>query len=116
METINSRPATTIPFRHGKTTRPRLAAHRTSCIAALVSLVLATSLSSQSGARRATNISALVAYPGKVANFSDALPGATNALLAQLEKNRGSLDTSTLAICALALEAVAGENAFAVRA
>jgi hypothetical protein len=34
------------------------------CTAALISLALAASLSAQSGARRATNIPALVAYPG----------------------------------------------------
>ena len=64
----------------------------------------------------AWGILALMAYPGKGPNFSDALLRATDALIARLEKSRGPLDTSTLAICALALEAVEGKNAFTVRA
>jgi hypothetical protein len=60
-------------------------------------------------------ILALMAYAEKVLDFSDALPRATDALLARLEKNRGALDTSTLAVCALALEAVEGDNVFEVR-
>jgi hypothetical protein len=40
---------------------------------------------------------------------------ASNAVLAAIEKDRSAMDTATLAICALALEAVDGENAFAVQ-
>jgi hypothetical protein len=60
-------------------------------------------------------ILALVAYAGKVHDFSDALPRTRDALLVRLEKNRGALDTSTLAICALALDAVESDNVFEVR-
>jgi hypothetical protein len=63
----------------------------------------------------AWGILALMAYPGKLLDFSDALPRATDALLARLERNRGALDTSTLAICALALEALESGNLFGVR-
>ena len=44
-----------------------------------------------------------------------ALFHASNALIAAIEKGGSALDTATLAICALALEAVDGDNVFAVR-
>ena len=44
-----------------------------------------------------------------------ALFHASNALIAAIEKGGSALDTATLAICALALEAVDGGNVFAVR-
>jgi hypothetical protein len=44
-----------------------------------------------------------------------ALFDASNALIAAIEKGGSALDTATLAICALALEAVDGPNVFAVR-
>jgi hypothetical protein len=44
-----------------------------------------------------------------------ALFHASNALIAAVEKGGSALDTATLAICALALEAVDGDNVFAVR-
>ena len=63
----------------------------------------------------AWGILALMAHPRQLVDLSDALPRATERLLEQLEKNRGALDTSTLAICALALEAVESGNPFEVQ-
>jgi hypothetical protein len=63
----------------------------------------------------AWGILALAAYHEET-ELRDALVHASNAVLAAIEKDRSALDTATLAICALELEAVDGENVFAVHA
>jgi hypothetical protein len=40
---------------------------------------------------------------------------ASTALIEAIERDRSALDTATLAICTLALEAVDGDNVFAAR-
>jgi hypothetical protein len=59
-------------------------------------------------------ILALATYH-KETEFSDALVRASNALLAAIDKNGSPFDKTTVAICALALQALDGDNAFAVR-
>ena len=62
----------------------------------------------------AWGIVALAAYHEE-SERRHALFHASNALIAAIEKGGSALDTATLAICALALEAVDGDNVFAVR-
>jgi hypothetical protein len=59
-------------------------------------------------------ILALAAYH-KETEIRQALVNASNALIEAIEKDRTALDTGTLAICTLALEAVDGDNVFAAR-
>jgi hypothetical protein len=59
-------------------------------------------------------ILALTAYGQRNSEANDALPRATDALIAAIGKDTSALDTSTLAICLLALEAVEGHNVFEV--
>jgi len=63
----------------------------------------------------ACGILALAAYHEE-SERRHALFHASNALIASIEKGGSALDTATLAICALALEAVDGDNVFAARA
>jgi hypothetical protein len=56
----------------------------------------------------AWGILALTAYRKKNSEANDALPCATDALIAAILKDTSALDTSTLAICLLAIEAVEG--------
>ena len=62
----------------------------------------------------AWGILALTAYHKRNSEAADALPCATDALNAAIGKGTNGLDTSTLAICLLALEAVQGHNVFEV--
>jgi hypothetical protein len=57
---------------------------------------------------------ALAAYH-KETEIRQALVNASNALIEAIERDRSALDTATLAICTLALEAVDGDNVFGAR-
>jgi hypothetical protein len=59
-------------------------------------------------------ILALAAYH-KETEIRQALVHSSNALIEAIERDRSALDTATLAICTLALEAVDGDNVFAAR-
>jgi hypothetical protein len=62
----------------------------------------------------AWGILALTAYRKRSAKIDDALSHAADGLMVAINNTR-ALDTSTLAICVLALEAVDGDNVFEVR-
>jgi hypothetical protein len=62
----------------------------------------------------AWGILALTAYHKKEIELSDPLRQASSALTAAIEKGGCAFDTGTLAISALALEAVDGDNVFTV--
>ena len=59
-------------------------------------------------------IMALAAYH-KETEIHQALVHASSALIEAIENDSSALDTATLAICTLALEAVDGDNVFAAR-
>jgi hypothetical protein len=62
----------------------------------------------------AWGIMALAAYHNET-KIRQALAHASKALIEAIEKDSSALDTATLAICTLALEAVDGDNVFAAR-
>ena len=64
----------------------------------------------------AWGILALAAYRGVNREVETTLERATNELVALAESDAGADDVSTVAVCALALAAVAGDNVFEVRA
>jgi hypothetical protein len=58
---------------------------------------------------------ALAAYRDTGAKAAQTLRRAGDGLTARIHENLGNVDTVTIAICALALEAVEGDNVFEVR-
>jgi hypothetical protein len=58
---------------------------------------------------------ALAAYSDTGAKAAQTMRRASKALTARIHENSGDVDTVTIAICALALEAVEGDNVFEVR-
>lgn len=58
---------------------------------------------------------AIAAYSDTVANAAHTLRRVGHELAARIHESRGNVDTVTIAMCALALEAVEGDNVFEVR-
>jgi hypothetical protein len=58
---------------------------------------------------------ALAAYREISRDAEKALTGSTNALAALIERGTGATDLCTVAVCALALEAIEGDDVFEVR-
>ena len=63
----------------------------------------------------AWGILGLTAYRGKGSGIEDVLGTAAGRLVQLIQEGAGLEDTCTLAVCALALDAVEGDNVFEVR-
>ena len=64
----------------------------------------------------AWGVLALAAYPEVSPEVGKALGRATDELIALVDRATGTDDPCTVAVCALALDAAAGDNVFEVRA